>query len=230
MKARPIEELAKKLRLKIAPEVLEQAFLHSSYSNEKNDPRGSNERLEFLGDAVIGLAVTSYLYKEYPDDDEGQLTKAKSVVVSRPMLAEKAKEIGLPLYLRLGKGEEANHGRERANNMGNAFEALMGVIFLERGFSYAARFVIRYLKDEIERCMSEQSATGDYKSLLQETAQRLFSCRPTYKVSETKGKAHRAQFTVSVAVAGHRGNGRGRSKKEAEQAAAKQLYLMLEEF
>ena len=230
MKARPIEELAKKLRLKIAPEVLEQAFLHSSYSNEKGDPRGSNERLEFLGDAVIGLAVTSYLYKEYPDDDEGQLTKAKSVVVSRPMLAEKAKEIGLPLYLRLGKGEESNHGRERANNMGNAFEALMGVIFLERGFSYAARFVIRYLKDEIERCMSEQSATGDYKSLLQETAQRLFSCRPTYKVSDTSGKAHRAQFTVTVAVAGHRGNGRGRSKKEAEQAAAKQLYLMLEEF
>lgn len=230
MKARPIEELAKKLRLKIAPEVLEQALLHSSYSNEKNDPRGSNERLEFLGDAVIGLAVTSYLYKQYPDDDEGQLTKAKSVVVSRPMLTEKAKEIDLPLYLRLGKGEEANHGRERPNNVGNAFEALMGVIFLERGFSYAARFVMRYLKDEIERCMTEQSATGDYKSLLQETAQRLFSCRPAYSVSDTKGKAHRAQFTVTVAVAGHRGNGRGRSKKEAEQAAAKQLYLMLEEF
>ncbi len=230
MKARPIEELAKKLRLKIAPEVLEHAFLHSSYSNEKNDPRGSNERLEFLGDAVIGLAVTSYLYKQYPDDDEGQLTKAKSVVVSRPMLTEKARDIGLPQYLRLGKGEEANHGRERANNMGNAFEALIGVIYLERGFSYASRFVMRYLKDEIERCMTEQSATGDYKSLLQETAQRLFSCRPTYTVSETNGKAHRMQFAVTVAVAGHRGNGRGRSKKEAEQAAAKQLYLMLEEF
>lgn len=230
MKAKPIEELAKKLRLKIAPEVLEQALLHSSYSNEKNDPRGSNERLEFLGDAVIGLAVTSYLYKEYPDEDEGQLTKAKSVVVSRPMLTEKGKEIDLPQYLLLGKGEEANHGRERPNNIGNAFEALMGVIFLERGFSYAARFVMRYLKDEIERCMSEQSATGDYKSLLQETAQRLFACRPSYTVDETKGKAHRTQFTVTVAVAGHRGNGRGRSKKEAEQAAAKQLYLMLEEF
>ena len=230
MKARPIEELAKKLRLKIAPEVLEHAFLHSSYSNEKNDPRGSNERLEFLGDAVIGLAVTSYLYKQYPDDDEGQLTKAKSVVVSRPMLTEKARDIGLPQYLRLGKGEEANHGRERANNMGNAFEALIGVIYLERGFSYASRFVMRYLKDEIERCMTEQSATGDYKSLLQETAQRLFSCRPTYTVSETNGKAHHMQFAVTVAVAGHRGNGRGRSKKEAEQAAAKQLYLMLEEF
>ncbi|MEA3239456.1 MAG: ribonuclease III [Candidatus Bipolaricaulota bacterium] len=230
MKARPIEELAKKLRLKIAPEVLEQALLHSSYSNEKNDPRGSNERLEFLGDAVIGLAVTSYLYKQYPDEGEGQLTKAKSVVVSRPMLTEKGKEIDLQKYLRLGKGEEANHGRERPNNIGNAFEALMGVIFLERGFSYAARFVMRYLKDEIERCMSEQSATGDYKSLLQETAQRLFSCRPSYAVSDTKGKAHRTQFAVTVAVAGHRGNGRGRSKKEAEQAAAKQLYLMLEEF
>lgn len=230
MRAKPIEELAKKLRLKISPKVLEEAFLHSSYANEKNDPRGSNERLEFLGDAVIGLAVTSYLYKQYPEEDEGQLTKAKSVVVSRPMLTEKAKEIGIPKYLRLGKGEEANHGRDRPNNIGNAFEALIGVIFLERGFSYAARFVIRYLKDEIERCISEQSATGDYKSLLQETAQRLFSCRPNYQVKETNGKAHRKEFTVTVAVAGHRGDGRGRSKKEAEQAAAKQLYLVLEEF
>jgi len=230
MKAKPIEELAKKLRLKIEPQVLEKAFLHSSYANEKNDPRGSNERLEFLGDAVIGLAVTSYLYKQYPDEDEGQLTKAKSVVVSRPMLTEKAKEVGIPQYLRLGKGEEANRGRERPNNIGNAFEALIGVIFLERGFSYAARFVVRYLKDEIERCITEQSATGDYKSLLQETAQRLFSCRPDYRVKEANGKAHRKEFKVTVAVAGHRGDGRGRSKKEAEQAAAKQLYLVLEEF
>ncbi len=230
MEQKPIQELTKKLRLKIAPEVLERAFLHSSYANEQNDPRGSNERLEFLGDAVIGLAVTSYLFSHYSDEDEGQLTKAKSVVVSRPMLAEKAKQIGLPAYLRLGKGEEANHGRERPNNIGNAFEALMGVIYLERGFSYASRFVIRYLKDEIERCLSEQSATGDYKSLLQETAQRLFSCRPNYAVSSTNGKAHRKEFLVTVTVAGHRGNGRGRSKKEAEQAAAKQLYLMLEEF
>ncbi|MCK4682842.1 ribonuclease III, partial [Candidatus Bipolaricaulota bacterium] len=164
MKEKPIEELAKKLRLKIDPQALEMALLHSSYVNERSDPRGSNERLEFLGDAVIGLAVTSYLFKEYPDANEGRLTKAKSVVVSRPMLAEKAKKIGLPAYLRLGKGEEANHGRDRPNNMGNAFEALIGVIFLERGFSYAAKFVIRYLKDEIERLFLEQSATGDYKS------------------------------------------------------------------
>ena len=230
MKARPIEELAKKLRLKIAPEVLEQAFLHSSYSNEKNDPRGSNERLEFLGDAVIDLAVTSYLYREYPDADEGRLTKAKSVVVSRPMLAEKAEKIGLSQYLRLGKGEEANGGRERASSRGNAFEALVGVIFLERGYAYAAKFVLRYLKDEIARLLTEQSATGDYKSLLQETAQRLFSTRPKYTVVGTEGKEHRKEFVVAVSVAGHRGLGRGRSKKEAEQAAAKQLYLMLEEF
>jgi ribonuclease-3 len=230
MNEKPIEELAKKLRLKIAPDVLEQAFLHSSYVNERGDPRGSNERLEFLGDAVIGLAVTSHLFKQYPDADEGRLTKAKSVVVSRPMLTEKAKEIGLPSYLRLGKGEEVNHGRERPNNIGNAFEALVGVIFLERGFSYAARFVLRYLKDDIERCLLEQSATGDYKSLLQESAQRLFDCRPTYTVDNTSGKAHRKEFAVTVTVAGHRGIGRGHSKKEAEQAAAKQLYLMLEEF
>jgi len=230
MKAKPIADLAKKLRLKIDPNALERAFLHSSFVNERGDPRGSNERLEFLGDAVVDLAVTSHLFKEYPNEDEGRLTKAKSVAVSRPMLAEKAKDLGLSAYLRLGKGEEANRGRDRASNRGNAFEALIAIIYMERGYAYASRFVIRCLKDDIARFLTEQSATGDYKSLLQETAQRLFDRRPEYRVSETSGKEHRREFTIDVAVAGHRGVGRGRSKKEAEQAAAKQLYLMLEEF
>ena len=230
MKEKPVEELARKLRLKIAPDKLERAFLHSSYVNEHGDPRGSNERLEFLGDAVIGLAVTSYLCQQYPGADEGRLTKAKSIAVSRPMLGEKAEGLGLSAYLRLGKGEESNNGRKRSSNLGNAFEALVAVIYLERGYSYAAKFTVRYLKDDIARFLSEQSATGDYKSLLQEAAQRLFDCRPKYSVTETSGKEHKKMFTVKVAVAGHRGVGRGRSKKEAEQAAAKQLYLMLEEF
>jgi len=230
MSHRPIEELAKKLRLRIAPEVLEIAFLHSSYVNETGDPRGSNERLEFLGDAVIDLAITTYLYRQYPEADEGKLTKVKSVAVSRPLLAEKADELDLAEYLRLGKGEEANRGRQRPNNRGNAFEALIAVLYLERGFSFAAKFVVRCLQEDIERFLMEQSTTGDYKSLLQETAQRLFNCRPQYVVVDTKGREHRKEFNVEVAVAGHRGNGRGRSKKGAEQAAAKQLYLMLEEF
>jgi ribonuclease-3 len=230
MKHKPIEQLAKQLKLRMDPEVLERAFLHSSYSNEVGDPRGSNERLEFLGDAVIDLAVTSHLYAAYPDADEGKLTKAKSVAVSRPILSEKADELGLADYLRLGKGEEANNGRQRPNNRGNAFEALVAVLYLERGFSFAEKFVIRCLKSDIERFLAEQSTTGDYKSLLQETAQRLFDCRPNYTVVTTKGKEHHKEFTVNVAVAGHHGGGRGRTKKEAEQAAAKQLYLMLEEF
>lgn len=230
MKHRPIEELAKKLRLRIDPNKLECAFLHSSYANEVQDPRGSNERLEFLGDAVIDLAVTNFLYQQYPDADEGQLTKAKSVAVSRPMLAEKAKEMNLHLYLQLGKGEEANKGRARPNSMGNAFEALIAVLFLEKGFRFAANFVTRTLKDDLERFLTEQSTTGDYKSLLQETAQRLFDCRPAYTVEGTEGREHHKKFRVGVTVAGHRGVGRGSSKKEAEQAAAKQLYLMLEEF
>ena len=230
MTHRPIEELARKLRLRIAPDVLERAFLHSSYANEVGDPRGSNERLEFLGDAVIDLAVTSHLYREYPDANEGRLTKAKSVAVSRPLLAEKADELNLADYLLLGKGEEANKGRQRPNNRGNAFEALIAILYLERGYSFAAKFVVRCLKDDIARFLEEQSTTGDYKSLLQETAQRQFDCRPNYVVANSKGKEHRKEFTVHVSVAGHRGIGRGRSKKEAEQAAAKQLYLMLEEF
>jgi ribonuclease-3 len=230
MTHKPIEQLVRKLKLRMAPEVLERAFLHSSYTNEVGDPRGSNERLEFLGDAVIDLAVTSHLYAAFPDADEGRLTKAKSVAVSRPILAEKADELGLADYLLLGKGEEANSGRERPNNRGNAFEALVAVLYLERGFAYAQKFVIKCLEQDIERFLAEQSTTGDYKSLLQETAQRLFDCRPAYEVSNTKGKEHHKEFTVSVSVAGHHGVGRGRSKKEAEQAAAKQLYLMLEEF
>jgi ribonuclease III len=230
MSHRSIDELARKLRLRIPPDVLEIAFLHSSFVNETGDPRGSNERLEFLGDAVIDLAVTSYLYRQYPDADEGRLTKAKSVAVSRPLLAEKADELELAEYLRLGRGEEANKGRERPNNRGNAFEALVAVLYLERGFTFAATFVVKYLEDDIARFLAEQSTTGDYKSLLQETAQRQFGCRPQYTIMDTKGREHTREFNVEVAVAGHRGWGEGPSKKEAEQSAAKQLYLMLEEF
>jgi len=230
LKHKPIEELAKRLRLRIGSDAVERAFLHSSYVNELGDGRGSNERLEFLGDAVIDLAVTSHLYGEYPDADEGRLTKAKSVAVSRPVLAEKADELGFSEFLRLGRGEEANGGRTRPTNLGNAFEALVAVLYLERGYAYAAKFVVRHLESDIRRYLAELSTTGDYKSLLQETAQRLFDCRPAYSVTHSAGKEHKKEFTVRVSVAGHRGVGRGRSKKEAEQAAAKQLYLMLEEF
>ncbi len=230
MTHKPIEELARRLRLRIAPDALERAFLHSSYVNEIGDPRGSNERLEFLGDAVIDLAITSHLYTEYTDADEGRLTKAKSVAVSRPILAEKAAELGFAEFIRLGRGEESNGGRDRPTNLGNAFEALIAVLYLERGYAYAAKFVVRHLSNDIRRYVAEQSATGDYKSLLQETAQRQFDVRPAYNVVDLAGKEHKKEFTVNVSVAGHRGVGRGRSKKEAEQAAAKQLYLMLEEF
>jgi len=230
MTHKPMQDLAKALRLRVDPAALERAFLHSSYVNEREDPRGSNERLEFLGDAVIDLAITSYLYTEYPNADEGRLTKAKSVAVSRPVLAEKAEELNFADFLRLGRGEEANGGRTRPNNLGNAFEALIAVLYLERGYAYAAKFVVRHLAEDIERFVAEQSATGDYKSLLQETAQRLFDCRPVYAMVKSVGKEHKKEFTTSVSVAGHKGTGRGRSKKESEQAAAKQLYLMLEEF
>lgn len=231
IKKSSLTTLAKRIRTKTSLEALELAFLHSSYVNEHDDKRGSNERLEFLGDAVLGLAVTSYLFAQFPAADEGRLTKAKSVVVSRPVLCVKAVELNLPDHLRLGKGEEANGGRKRSSNLANAFEALIGIIFLERGYQAAAKFVVSQLKDEINEVMSEQSATNDYKSLLQELAQRLFNCRPLYTVSEDKRTLkNQTGFVAHIAVAGHRGKGRGSSKKQAEQAAAKQLYLVLEEF
>ncbi|MCI2426118.1 ribonuclease III [Candidatus Acetothermia bacterium] len=223
--------LAERICTKTSLDTLELAFLHSSYVNEQDDKRGSNERLEFLGDAVLGIAVTSYLFSQFPDADEGRLTKAKSVVVSRPVLCAKAVELNLPDHLRLGKGEEANGGRYRSSNLANALEALIGVIFLERGYQTAVKFVISLLKDEINAVMSEESATNDYKSLLQELAQRLFNCRPLYTISEDKETLeHQKGFVAHITVAGHRSKGRGNSKKEAEQAAAKQLYLVLEGF
>ncbi len=232
MKEKPsLTTFARRIRTKTSIDALELAFLHSSYVNEHGDKRGSNERLEFLGDAVLGIAVTSYLFSQFPDTDEGRLTKAKSVVVSRPILCAKAVELNLPDLLQLGKGEEASGGRKRSSNLANALEALIGVIFLERGYQAATKFVVAQFKNEIHEAMSEQSATNDYKSLLQELAQRLFNCCPIYTVSEDSTTLeHQKGFVAHITLAGHRGKGRGLSKKEAEQAAAKQLYLVLEEF
>ncbi len=222
-----LRALRARLGLDIALEELKQAFLHSSYVNEQPAEEGlvANERLEFLGDAVIELAVSEHLYRKFPKYSEGELTKIKSVVVSGPVLAEKARALGLGECLFLGVGEEESGGRERDSILSDTFEALIGLVFLKWGYRRASRFALRFLRDEVEKVERHQRLM-DYKSLLQEEAQRR-GTRPVYTLLKEEGADHQKVFTVQVEVNGLRGTGRGRRVKEAEQAAAKQVYFKL---
>jgi len=232
-----LRNLSRKLGLDIPGEKLRDAFYHSSYVNEREDKGGgpedererdrrlrSNERLEFLGDAVIELSVSSYLYRNLPERDEGELSRIKSIVVSQPVLSTHASELNLGDYLYLGKGEAESGGREKDSILCDVFEALVGVIFRERGFERTAQFVTDRLKGDIVDLI-EKGEVLDYKSALQIEAQDKFDHRPTYQVLEAEGKSHRRVYSVEAQVGDYKGVGRGRSKKEAEQAAAKQVYL-----
>jgi ribonuclease-3 len=219
--------LRERLGLELSLDILERPFLHSSYVNESALKLESNERLEFLGDAVVELVISSFLYEKFPGLSEGELTKIKSVVVSGPVLAEKAIELELDQCLFLGRGEEESGGRARSSILGDAFEALIGIVYSECSYERAAQLVLKYLQSEIERVAQGQHRR-DYKTLLQELAQEL-GHKPVYILLEAAGEDHRKEFTVRALVANQEGIGRGRSKKEAEQAAAKQLYFKLED-
>jgi ribonuclease-3 len=219
-----LSKLLKRLKINIPEDKLKQAFLHSSFVNESAEELESNERLEFLGDAVLDLAVSAYLYENYPLS-EGELTKIKSVVVSGPTLAARAKALGLQRYLLLGRGEEEAGGRERDSILSDAFEALVGVIFLECGYEAAAGLAVRELKVEIEKAIRGEHRR-DYKTLLQEEAQRR-GLRPTYTLLEARGADHAKEFTVRVELDGQVALGWGRRVKDAEQAAARRLYERL---
>jgi len=206
--------------------LVKAALTHASYANETGEGE-ANERLEFLGDAVLDLALADILYHRFPERDEGELSKIRAVVVSRPVLAEVARRLELGPLLLLGKGEEQAGGRERPSILAAALEALFGVVFLHLGYATARELAERLLGEEIERYAAERSP--DYKSLLQELGQRRYGALPAYNLIESEGPEHKKVFTVSVELGGSKALGRGRSKKEAEQAAAKRLYLRLEE-
>lgn len=220
-----LQALERKLGLGIPAAELRRAFLHSSYVNERPEEGESNERLEFLGDAVIELAISEHLFRSFSNHTEGELTKIKSVVVSGPLLAERASALGLGEALFLGVGEEESGGRTRQSILADAFEALVGLIFCERGYEEAARFVVEQLHKEVEQ-VEQNQRSWDYKSLLQEEAQRR-GLRPVYTLLQQEGADHQKVFTVRVEVGGFDGLGRGRRVKEAEQAAAKQAYFKL---
>ncbi len=202
--------------------LLQRSLTHKSYANEKRNLNiKDNERLEFLGDAVLDVIVSEYMFFKYPDHPEGELAKIRSVVVSAPVLAQKASEINLGDYLLLGKGEEMTGGRKRDSILADAFEALVGSIYLDQGLAVVEKFVLDLLLADIKRVETGEHI-HDYKTLLQEIVQKRSNSRPKYNVIKEEGPDHNKEFTVQVDFEDDiLGVGRGSSKKEAQQKAAK---------
>lgn len=215
--ATDLSVLEKKIRVKFKnAKLLEEAFTHKSYAIEHGTIL-CNERLEFLGDSIISAVVAHFLYKRFPQVDEGKLSKMKSQIVSRSNLSLWAADMQLGQYLLLSQGEEATGGRKRESLLGNVYEALVGAIFLDQGFSRAQRLVLRQLAKR------KRIVENDFKSKLQEIIQKKYKVTPLYVVVAESGPDHAKIFTLEVRVNKKvLGSGEGRSKKEAEQMAAKE--------
>ncbi len=208
-------------------ELLNQAFAHRSWANEQETPVFNNERLEFLGDSVLGLVVAEYLHEILTDRPEGDLARIKSFVVSEESLAVVAQRIHVDRYVLIGKGEEQSGGREKKAILADCLEAIIGAWFLDSGFRPARKFVRQHLVPEIEKVLQNKHRQ-DYKTLLQEHVQKRYKTYPRYQVERKSGPDHDRTFWVAVEVDGQRyGPGEGKNKKEAEQAAAEQAYKAL---
>lgn len=208
-------------------QLLSQSLAHRSWCAE-NPGYDSNERLEFLGDAVLGLAVTDHVYRAYPALPEGELAKVRASLVNSAALAELASELGLGAALLLGKGEDASGGRHKSSILADAMEAVIGAVYLDRGRDAADSLVLRLLGDRIEEAAAGPGGQ-DYKTRLQELCSRRFDQLPEYRVRD-HGPDHAKHFDAVVAIGGQvRGRGRGRSKKQAEQAAAREAWEALAE-
>ena len=201
------------------PELLDRAVAHRSWCAE-TPGTPSNERLEFLGDAVLGLVVTDHIFRTYPDLPEGELAKVRASVVSAAALADVAAELDLGDALLLGKGEDASGGREKPSILADALEAVIGAVYLDAGWAGAAEVVLGLLGDRIAEAAAGPGGQ-DYKTRLQELSARCLQDVPTYLVVDD-GPDHAKRFFATVVVGGSpRGKGEGRSKKQAEQAAAR---------
>ena len=206
------------------PKLLIKALTHSSC---KNHLHYSNERLEFLGDAILSAIVTEYLFKSFPEKSEGELTRIRSIVVSRSSLAKTAKRLRIADFLILGKGLSKRKTLP-GSMLANALEAVLAAIFLDSGMEEAHKFVLRILWEDIELAVSE-GHRFNYKSILQQHAQAELAQTPTYRVEHEQGPDHVKFFTVVAVVGGEdKGKGSGPSKKEAEQRAAAETLRILE--
>jgi ribonuclease-3 len=200
--------------------LLAEALTHPSISLERKNYPFDNQRLEFLGDAVIQLVVTEQLYRLYPDFSEGKMTKLRTRIVSRAALKTRAQELDLGRYLMMGRGEEASGGRERASTLADAFESVVGAIYLDGGFDAARNFVLRATADDFEGIARDPEEVNP-KGSLQEILQAIEPCAPRYEVIEQSGPEHLKRFVSCVIWNGlELGRGEGLSKKQAQVAAA----------
>ncbi|HUR76755.1 MAG TPA: ribonuclease III [Acidimicrobiales bacterium] len=222
----PIADFARRLQYAFTGQgALEAALAHRSWCAE-NEGTASNERLEFLGDSVLGLVVTDHIYRTYPELPEGELAKVRSSVVNAQALAETALSLDLGAAVRLGKGEDASGGREKPSILSDALEAVIGAIYLDGGWEAASEFVMRMLGPLIEEAAAGPGGQ-DYKTRLQELAAQHYPDLPRYLV-EDEGPDHAKTFYAKVFIGpDEQGEGRGRSKKQAEQAAARDAWESL---
>ena len=205
--------------------LLENALTHSSCANESRGKLQSNERLEFLGDSILGMVVADHLYRNHPDLPEGELTRTRAALVCEESLVVVAEELGLGQYLRLGKGEEAGGGRHRPSIRADAVEAVLAAVYLDGGIGSARKIIQKYI---LSREVTGLTKPRDYKTALQELVQRESGQVLRYRLTGEEGPDHDKIFLVQVLLNGTVvGKGSGRSKKKAEQAAAEQAIKVL---
>jgi len=217
-----LQDLENKLGIKfLNPSLLNQSLTHSSYAYESKVKIPDNERLEFLGDAIIKLVISEYLYNKFPGHAEGDLTKVRAVVISDDILASVSKKLQLGEFILLGSNERRSGGKDRKSNLANSFEAVVGAIYLDEGLGKARDVLLQLLTPEIEKT-SKKGYISDYKSALQEFVQKKKWGLPFYEVLKEVGPKHKKIFVIEVKIKGQGyGIGKGPNKKDAEQAAAK---------
>lgn len=209
--------------------LIENALAHSSYANEIRGGVTSNERLEFLGDSVLSIIVSSYIYENFKKMPEGELTRLRSSLVCEKTLCEFSRKLNLGEFLLLGKGERKNGGAERDSILADAFEAVLAAIYLDGGINPAREFVMRFVLPEIEG-YDVRADFKDYKTLLQEIVQRNPEESVSYFLTGESGPDHNKLFTVEVRLNSNTiGTGTGKSKKDAEEMAAKQALILMGE-
>lgn len=209
--------------------LLEEALTHSSFANEQPEPTPYNERLEFLGDAVLDLVLSERLMEVFKEAPEGRLSKLRAHLVNEAALSERATGLGLGSYLRLGRGEELTGGRKKPSLLAGAYEALVAAIYLDGGYAKARDITLEQFSESLDR-EALKEPTADYKSLLQERCQKALKGLPDYRLVADKGPDHDKTFQVEVVFfGGLKARGEGKSKKEAEQEAARGALKQLDQ-
>ncbi|SDK23346.1 ribonuclease III [Lacicoccus qingdaonensis] len=222
------KEFQKKINLDLGEhQIYQQAFMHSSFINDLNlNKIYNNERLEFLGDAVLELMVSDFIYKKFPELPEGDLTKLRANIVCEPSLVVFAVKLKMPELIILGKGEEKTEGRNRPSIISDTFEAFLGALYLQEGHKTAEKFLQNHVLVDIKD--AHYNAVVDYKTLLQEETHKKYNKELQYKLLKESGPSHNKSFESGVFIDGRQlGTGRGRSKKESEQRAAENALFMI---